>query len=633
MQTAVADHLTDNADARYDSGCAYRTSGQLDLAEACLRRALAIDPAHGRAALALGQICYDLGRTSESLHYLEQALQSEPQNPDALCSCGLALADAGHTDLALQFLRRAIENAPDALSHRLAAIGVLETIEFNAEYPWYEQFMVDCLDDPRLPRAALANVATSLLWIKPAMRDALSADPLDSLHIDRLAHEPLFLRLLSGTVLRSWAFEEFFTRLRRFLSLSCDPRQLDVLACVAEQAFNTGYVQHQSDAEAALELELLKLDAASLTPVEIMVLASYRALADVPDMHEIAQRQDLPESTDRVIRRTLLEPLREREIESRIRTLTPIHNTVSIRVRAQYEEHPYPRWIGFQSLSDRTERLVDDLERHALNFNNPGWPERPKVLVPGCGTGYHPLALASRYPETDVLAVDLSRTSLAYAVRKQEELSIANVKFGQADLLGMADWADQFEYIDCAGVLHHMESPLDGWRVLCGLLKPGGVMRIGLYSEIARRTIVAARAKIAELGIPSTPSAIRDFRQAIMRDPEFVEIRSLASTAGDFFSMGEIRDLIFHVQEHRFDLPMIKQHFETLGLEFGGFVLSNRNVVRDFQKRFSGRAQWLNLDCWAEFETLQPHTFHTMYQFYCLRPALEIVSPTSHRLK
>jgi len=296
-------------------------------------------------------------------------------------------------------------------------------------------------------------------------------------------------------------------------------------------------------------------------------------------------------------------------------------------VRAQYEEHPYPRWIGFQSLEDGIGQLADDLERHALNFKNPGWPERPRVLVPGCGTGYHPLALASRYPDADILAVDLSRTSLAYAVRKQEELAIANVGFGQADLLGMTDWSDRFEYIDCAGVLHHMASPLDGWRVLCRLLRPGGVMRIGLYSELARGTIVAAREKIAELGIASTPSAIRDFRHSIMRDSDLVELRSLASTSGDFFTMGEIRDLIFHVQEHRFDLPTIKQHLVTLGLEFGGFVLSDRNVVRAFQRQYPGRARWLDLDCWGEFEARHPQTFHTMYQFYCLKPEPDIARP------
>jgi len=168
-------------------------------------------------------------------------------------------------------------------------------------------------------------------------------------------------------------------------------------------------------------------------------------------------------------------------------------------------------------------------------------------------------------------------------------------------------------------VLHHLESPLEGWRVLSELLEPGGVMRIGLYSELARKKIVAAREKIAAMRIPSTPAAIRDFRQSIMTDPELAELRSLAETTADFFSMGDVRDLIFHEQEHRFDLPRINQYLDTLGLEFGGFLLEDRDIARQFHQLNPAKAQWLDLDCWAEFEARHPRTFVRMYQFYCLK--------------
>ena len=611
--------MASNADSHYNQGRVHRAAGQLQLAAESFQRALAIDPSFTAAALGLGQTYYESGRSSEALHYLEQALQAEPNNADTLCYCGQALADTGQTDLALVFLRKAIEAAPDTLSYTLAAIGVLQGIEFSAHDAWYEQFLVDCLDNPRLAHAAVTNVATSLLWIKPALRDALAANSLDSSHLARLGQEPLLLRLLSKTMGRSWAFEVFFTKLRQTLAQLCDPEHLTLMAGVAEQAFNAGYVQYQSEFEAELEIALLKKEAASLTPAELMALASYRALVDVPGATEILARSDLSETTERVIQRTLREPLHERELQSRIESLTPIQSDVSERVQAQYEEYPYPRWINIQSVDDRNERLVDHLTQHSLIFQDPGWPERPRVLVPGCGTGYHPLSLARKHPETDVLAIDLSRTSLAYAIRKQQELKFTNVRFCQADLLGLGELSDRFEYIDCAGVLHHLESPLEGWRVLSRLLEPGGVMRIGLYSELARRTIVAAREKIAAMRIPRTPAAIRNFRQAIMSDPELSALRSLASTTADFFSMGDIRDLIFHVQEHRFDLPTIKQYLERLGLEFGGFLLSDRDAVRNFHSLNPAEAQWLDLDCWAQFEAQNPSTFFGMYQFYCLK--------------
>jgi hypothetical protein len=162
---------------------------------------------------------------------------------------------------------------------------------------------------------------------------------------------------------------------------------------------------------------------------------------------------------------------------------------------------------------------------------------------------------------------------------------------------------------------------MEGWRVLSGLLVPGGVMRIGLYSELARKTIASARAKIAAMCIPGTPSGIRQFRQAMMSDPALAAFRGLAGTTADFFSMGGIRDMLFHVQEHRFDLPTIKGYLDRLGLRFGGFLLADRDVVRKFHELNPAKSQWLDLDCWAEFEVKHPDTFFGMYQFYCLKPA------------
>ena len=47
------------------------------------------------------------------------------------------------------------------------------------------------------------------------------------------------------------------------------------------------------------------------------------------------------------------------------------------------------------------------------------------------------------------------------------------------------DKKEKFDIIESAGVLHHMSEPMTGWRVLTDLLKPSGLMRIGLYSELA----------------------------------------------------------------------------------------------------------------------------------------------------
>src|SRR6185437_13327844 len=108
----------------------------------------------------------------------------------------------------------------------------------------------------------------------------------------------------------------------------------------------------------------------------------------------------------------------------------------------------------------------------------------------------------------------LSRPSLAYAMRKSAELAIANIEYAQADILELAPSGREFDFISSVGVLHHLADPAAGWRRLVALLRAGGYMQVGFYSEAARREVVAARAFIAGRGESPDPGGIRRSRAA-----------------------------------------------------------------------------------------------------------------------
>ena len=139
----------------------------------------------------------------------------------------------------------------------------------------------------------------------------------------------------------------------------------------------------------------------------------------------------------------------------------------------------------------------------------------PAILIAGCGTGQHSITTASRFSNCHVTAVDLSLASLAYAQRKSNELCSANIDYLQADILHLHKMGKEFDIIESAGVLHHMDEPMAGWRVLVDLLKPGGLMKIGLYSELARQHIVEVRKEITALGVGTSEADIRKFRQSL----------------------------------------------------------------------------------------------------------------------
>ena len=72
--------------------------------------------------------------------------------------------------------------------------------------------------------------------------------------------------------------------------------------------------------------------------------------------------------------------------------------------------------------------------------------------------------------------------------RKAHELGLANIEHAQADILKLDSLDRRFDVIETAGVLHHLADPAAGWRLLLSLLRPNGLMFVGLYSALARRS-------------------------------------------------------------------------------------------------------------------------------------------------
>ena len=211
------------------------------------------------------------------------------------------------------------------------------------------------------------------------------------------------------------------------------------------------------------------------------------------------------------------------------------------------------------------------------------------VLIAGCGTGQQAVMTASRYAGARVLAVDLSLASLCYAKYRTDALGLNNIEYGQADILKLGSLGRHFDLIACTGVLHHLADPLEGWRVLLSMLRPNGIMHIALYSELARADVVAARDFIATRGYKATIDDIRRCRQDILALDDESPERAIARRA-DFYGTSDCRDLLFHVQEHRFTLPQIKDFLADNGLELLGFE-HDADVLVAISRAIPGRSR------------------------------------------
>jgi hypothetical protein len=142
-------------------------------------------------------------------------------------------------------------------------------------------------------------------------------------------------------------------------------------------------------------------------------------------------------------------------------------------------------------------------------------------------------------------------------------------------------------------------------------------MKIALYSAAARANVTRLREWIAERGYPATLDGIRRFRAELpaSNHPDAEATRRSI----DYNATSAIRDLLFHAQEHQFTVPELECLMVDNALEFLGFLFLDPAVKTDYRERFPADPSCTNLSNWAAFETDNPLTFVSMYQFWCRR--------------
>ncbi len=578
----------------------------------------------------IGNALYNLGKKTEAIPSYITALRIKPDCAEAHINLGTIFNDLGNYREALYHYVKAFDLAPDRIDwHR--ASRILSMVSFRRYSRRLERFVLALLDQHTAVRPyQIVMPILGLLKLHPVLRQALqlsSAGRIPDSAPDicaRLSNIPLFLRIIELCPIPDFDVESLLTGLRRFLLLRGDlvtdrASIAGFQASLALHCFTNEFVFDESEDEtaavASLEADIQGLLASgvALDPFRIACIASYRPL------HRYAWSHDLtgPALLRRLYKRQVQEVLEETSLRPTIRCLKPIDDQVSQAVREQYEENPYPRWVNTRLLA-RPLTIPALLEVLALkpidglrNFSR-----RPDVLIAGCGSGQHSLGAASKFANSRVLAIDLSLSSLCHAIRKTRELGVSNITYMQADILDLGTLRKKFDVIESVGVLHHMADPLAGWKILVDCLKPGGLMKIGLYSELAMRPVIEARAIVSAMGLSGRVEDIRRFRRRAFNDNDGSGLRKLVAKSHDFYSTSACRDLYFHVQVHCFTIPQIGKALATLGLTFMGFELSWEGMKNRFEREHPAPDAAYSLDAWHEFETANPETFSGMYQFW-----------------
>lgn len=606
-------------------GLTLQDLGRRDEAAACYRHVLAIDPDHVEALANLGIVLWAEGAWEEAESIYRRLLKLRPHDPELLADFANVMRARGDANLALALLGRSLclgetSRAKDmfiALVNRSSVTGGND--ELRAA-------MTRALNQPWTRPGGLSRAAAGLVKsgaqaplvarANRAWPERLAAEEL--LGPDcfaPLAGDALLLALLTSAPNVDIALERFLTLARAaLLETACAGGEADLVfpSALARQCFINDYVFAVTDAELAAVRKLRASLSATSPALQVLTVACYFPLHDCAGLDGLTG----PPALEAVLTQQIREPMEEKRLAATMPRLTTVADATSRRVRDQYEEHPYPRWIRLAACD--AEEIADFLGRTYPHspFQRPQARAMNDFLVAGCGTGQHPILTALKFGVRHMLAVDLSLASLAYAQRKSQERGLA-IEYGQADILKLADLGRRFDVIESIGVLHHMADPYAGWKLLLSLLRPGGVMRLGLYSAAARREISALRARIRARGIAGSAEEIRAFRQELL-DENPVGLDSVLQ-AEDFFSVGACRDLLFHVQEQGVTLEQIGAFLKEQHLHFIGFELEDI-VLKAYRQRYPKDEAATNLENWAAFEQDKAETFSGMYAFWIQKP-------------
>ena len=250
-------------------------------------------------------------------------------------------------------------------------------------------------------------------------------------------------------------------------------------------------------------------------------------------------------------------------------------------VKGQYEAYPYPARRSDQQDDLDSFGPLEELEvlNHFVWGGARDWTKPFRVLVAGGGTGDASTAFGKQMQERgipgEVVYVDLSSASRETAQSRAQAIGLNNISFHTGSLLDVAKMdLGLFDYINCSGVLHHLEEPEAGSQALASVMAPGAALGVMVYGELGRIGVYHAQdmlrmicgsdamdkqVEVARELLPSLPHSnwlVKNNEQQFKHDLDDIEIV----------------DRFLHTCDQAYRVPGCVKLVEAAGLTISEFV-------------------------------------------------------------
>ena len=593
----------------------------------CFQKTIEINPNFSDGYYNLGIVYRKVKEIEKSINNYNYCLEFNPKKFEAYNNLGNIYKDKQNIDLAVECYVNCLEINPN-YNFALQNFGIcLQNYKLSKRSNVIEKHIISLLEKNKILRPVdIINSLISYMYLDTNLNNIiLNFESLKkSYSLDKLLTEflnfKILVKLLKITPITDIQIEKFLRFLRYEILLNIESIKdkemaFNAMELIASQCFINEYIypikKKEEDILNIVEQKIKNIKGNSFKNVklEITCLAAYKSLNTFTWSNKLIDTNII----SNLIKQQIINPKKEENLKKEIYTKN-IKNLVSLKVKDQYENNPYPRWekIALNNNHKEPFNFFNNLELNFKKENMKEW-KNIEVLVAGCGTGQHAITTATKYKNSFITAIDLSANSLSFAKRKAIELEINNIDFVQMDLLDLKYYGKEFHIIESVGVLHHMDDPYKGWQVLYEILKSDGMIMIGLYSKLAREHIKRIRSKIKKRKIEANNKNIIKFREEILFSNENDE--KIIKNSPDFYSLSNFRDLLFHVQEYRFDIDEINNFLKKINLKFCGF--ENQELINLFKNEYIKKVDLYDLKNWKSFEIKNPRIFAGMYQFWC----------------
>ena len=273
---------------------------------------------------------------------------------------------------------------------------------------------------------------------------------------------------------------------------------------------------------------------------------------------------------------------------SKVKKLTQAAPKDLKAVQDQYLDYPYP----LRNPEDDKTRLckmygdcLGELN-HWLYNGKEDFKNKFKILVAGAGTGDSVIFLADQLKDTnaEIVYLDFSKASMTIAKKRAEYRNLSNITWINDSILNIPNLKlGLFDYINCVGVLHHLEFPDLGLKILKDSLTKKGGMGLMVYAKYGRTGVyhIQDLMQMVNKDITSCQEEVKNAWLVINSLPVsnwYIRGKELIS---DLHTMGDIGlyDLFLHKQDRAYSIPELYDFVTKADLNFVDFAEARSRLL------------------------------------------------------